>query len=75
MAAPTKRDWGQIHAKAWRDPEFRKLLERDPTKAVMQYAKEAGKKFDKIVKVARKPKGDPAKLHKSPVATTPPACC
>ena len=27
MGAPTKKDWGQIHAKAWRDPEFRKLLE------------------------------------------------
>ena len=75
MGAPTKKDWGQIHAKAWRDPAFRKLLEMDPTKAVKTYAKEAGKTFTKVVKVAKKPKGDPEKLHKSPVAMTPPACC
>ena len=75
MGAPTKKDWGQIHAKAWRDPEFRKLLETDPTKAVKKYAKEAGKTFDKVVRIAPRPKGDAGTLHKSPVATTPPACC
>jgi hypothetical protein len=75
MAAPTKKDWGQIHAMAWRDSEFRKLLERDPTKAVMQYAKKAGKKFDRVMKIAKKPKGDPDKFHTTRVATTPPACC
>jgi hypothetical protein len=75
MGAPTKKDWGQIHAKAWRDREFRKLLETDPTKAVMTYAKEAGKKFDRVMRIAKKPKGDPDKLHKTRAATTPPACC
>jgi hypothetical protein len=75
MGAPTKKDWGQIHAKAWRDPEFRKLLETDPSKAVGAYAKETGKSFDRLMKIAPRPKGDPEKLHKSPVATTPPACC
>jgi hypothetical protein len=76
MAAPTKKDWGQIHARAWRDPEYRKLLETDPTKAVKQYAKQAGKTFDRVMKIAPKPKGsDQDKLHTAPEATTPPACC
>lgn len=75
MGAPTKADWGRIHAKAWKEPEFRKLLETDPTKAVNTWAKDNGKSFDKLMKIAPKPTGEPDKLHKSPVATTPPACC
>jgi hypothetical protein len=76
MAAPSKADWGKIHAKAWKDPKFRKLLETDPTKAVKQYGAEAGKTFDKIVKVAPKPKGvSDDKLHKHDQAAVPPACC
>jgi len=76
MGAPTKKDWGAIHAKAWKDKKFRTLLETDPTKAVKQYGKEVGKTFDKVVKVAPKPKGaDDAKLHQHSDATQPPACC
>ena len=76
MGAPTNSDWGKIHAKAWRDADFRKLLESDPKKAVAKYGKEVGKTFDKIVKVAPKPKGVAAEdLSKDKSATAPPACC
>jgi len=30
-------DWGRIMAHAWRDPEFKKKLEADPTKTVRQF--------------------------------------
>ncbi len=76
MSAPTNKDWGRIHAKAWRDAEFRKLLEQDPKRALAQYGKEVGKTFDKIVKIGRKPKGvadEDLDRHKN--ATAPPACC
>jgi len=76
MGAPTKKDWGAIHAKAWRDKEFRKLLETDPAKAVKKYGKEVGKTFDKVVKVGPKPKDTAdADLHKHESAKQPPACC
>lgn len=76
MAAPTNKDWGQIHAKAWRDPAFRTLLEQDPKKALVQYGKEVGKTFDKIVKISPRPKGVAAEdLAKHENATAPPACC
>jgi hypothetical protein len=74
MAAPTKKDWGHIHAKAWQEPEFRKLLETDPKKALAAYGKLTGKTFDKVVKLDPKPKGVAKEdLHKhKPI---PPACC
>ena len=76
MGAPSNKDWGRIHAKAWRDPAFRTLLETDPAKAVAKYGKEVGKTFDKVVKVRARPKGvADAELHKQADATTPPACC
>ena len=76
MGAPTNKDWGQIHAKAWRDPAFRTLLETDPKKAVAKYGKEVGKTFDKLIKVRPRPKGvADAELNKHADATTPPACC
>jgi hypothetical protein len=76
MGAPTKKDWGRIHAKAWREPAFRTLLEQDPKKALAQYGKEVGKTFDKVVKVASPPKGvDKDSFHKHENATAPPACC
>ena len=76
MPAPTKKDWGQIHAKAWKDAAFRKLLETDPKKAVAAYGKEVGKTFDKVVKVGAKPKGvADADLAKHESAIAPPACC
>ncbi len=75
MAVLTNADWGKIHAKAWTDPKFRKLLERDPTKAIKVYGKAVGKTFQKVVKLKKKPKGikDPVKLaHFHP---HPPSCC
>ena len=73
MPGPTNADWGKIHAKAWRDPKFRKLLETDPTKAVRAYGKQVGKKFTKIVKLDRKPKGakEPLERHHRRA----PGCC
>jgi hypothetical protein len=73
VAAVTNADWGKIHAKAWRDAKFRKLLETDPTKAIRKYGKEVGKTFTKMVKVARKPKGKKEHLEKE--HRQPPACC
>ena len=76
MSKPTKSDWGKMHAKAWKDPAFRKLLETDPTKAVKAYAKEAGKTFDKLVTIAKKPQGVPPELRSAhSTAQVPPACC
>jgi hypothetical protein len=76
MASPSNKDWGEIHAKAWRDPKFRELLEKDPTAAVKQYASETGKNYDRIVTVGDKPGGVPDhELHEHEEATIPPACC
>jgi hypothetical protein len=76
MAAPTSKDWGKIHAMAWRDRDFRKLLETDPKKALAKYGKTVGKRFDKVVRVSAKPKGVPAAdHHKHSTAIAPPACC
>jgi len=76
MGAPTKTDWGQIHAKAWQDKEFRNLLETDPAKAVHAWGKSVGKSFDKVVKIGPKPKGVAKEhLHKHETAKVPPACC
>jgi hypothetical protein len=76
MGAPTNKDWGRIHAKAWRDPEFRNLLEQDPKKAIAQYGKQIGKTFDQVVKVRPRPRGVAAEeLERHPDATAPPACC
>jgi hypothetical protein len=73
VAAPTNADWGKIHAKAWTNPKFRKLLETDPSKAVRAYGKAVGKKFTKILKLAPKPKAGrrPLELRHRRA----PACC
>jgi hypothetical protein len=76
VATLTNTDWGKIHAKAWTDPKFRKLLETDPTKAIKAYGKEVGKTFQKVVKLKSRPKGapkDPAKLAR--FHPHPPSCC
>ena len=40
------------------------------------YGKEAGKSFDKVVKIGPKPKGVAADDLQNPrIATAPPACC
>jgi len=76
MAAPSKKDWGAIHAKAWREPAFRKLLEQDPKAALAEYGTLVGKTFDKVVKIGPKPKGvEKEHLHKHESAMAPPACC
>ncbi len=51
----TPKDWGKIHAKAWRDPAFKQLLETDPTAAIRQYETEAGVKFGRMVSVPPRP--------------------
>jgi len=74
MAKLSNSDWGKIHAKAWRDPKFRKLLETDPTKAIKAYGKEVGKTFKKIVTLRAKPAGIPDE-HFHHVNPYPPSCC
>ena len=75
----TSKDWGKIHAKAWLDPDFRYLLETDPTKAIRQYGKEVGKTFDKIVKLRPPPKAAKRKGMSPEVLEEmnpfPPWCC
>jgi hypothetical protein len=82
MAKLSDEDWGKIHAKAWVEPEYRKLLESDPTKAIRAYEKSIGKPvgyFDKIVRVGKAPSA--AALKKTPMevlersAPWPPWCC
>ncbi|MEW2917428.1 MULTISPECIES: hypothetical protein [Ruegeria] len=76
MTAPTNEDWGKMHAKAWKDPEFRTLLEQDPTAAVKAYGEEIGKTFSKIVNVGDKPDDvHDDDLHEHDTAVAPPACC
>jgi hypothetical protein len=58
VAKLSDKDWGKIHAKAWLEPGFRKLLESDPTKAIREYEKSIGKPsgyFDQIVELAKPP--------------------
>jgi hypothetical protein len=77
MSQISDADWGKIHAKAWRDPEFRRLLETDPTQAIHSYAKEAKialTKDTKLVTLREKPADIPDqyldKVHQSV-----PWCC
>jgi hypothetical protein len=76
VAYVTKEDWGKIHAKAWKDPNFRQLLETDPTQAIKNYGVEVGQTFDQIVIV-----DPPPDLTKIPeelwplLHQAPPACC
>ena len=81
MGAPDGSDWGKIHAKAWTDPAYRKLLETDPTAALKQYAAEHGKTFDTMMNVGDKP-SDISDEHLRKVVSGdaahtsgPPACC
>ncbi len=79
MAELTNADWGKIHAKAWLDPEFRKLLETDPTAAIKKYGREVGKTFDKILKLRPAPKGaksgEISQKFLEQVNPFPPWCC
>jgi hypothetical protein len=82
VATLSDKDWGKIHAKAWLDPKFRALLEKDPTAAIREYEASQGYKpgyFDKIVRLGKPPsanvrrKADPAILEAA--APWPPWCC
>jgi hypothetical protein len=82
MARLSDEDWGKIHAKAWLEPDYRKLLESDPTKAIREYEKSIGKSsgyFDQIVRVGKAP--SVGTLKKVPLevlqraAPWPPWCC
>jgi hypothetical protein len=66
---PSADDWTKIHAKAWQDPTFRDLLEKDPTAAVQQYGATVGKTFDRIVNTTGWADTDPSQ------ATHPVGCC
>ena len=49
----TKEDWIEIHAKAWNDEEFRRLLEIDPTGAIRLWAAERKRVINKIVDLSQ----------------------
>jgi len=38
----TSKQWGQVFAHAWKDPEFKVLLEKDPTEAIKQISHKVG---------------------------------
>jgi hypothetical protein len=71
----TDKEWGKIHAKAWLDPEFRRLLETDPTAAIKCYGLEIGKSFNKIVILRPRPTGITSKDQLEQVNPFPPTCC
>ena len=70
----SNQDWAKIHAKAWRDPQFRALLESDPTAAIKQYGNEVGKTFTRILKLKDRPK-NVADADLDQEESGPPACC
>lgn len=70
MANLTKDDWVEIHAKAWKDPKFRLLLETDPTAAIKGWAHDVSRKVDKIVDLS-----DWIKKDESDWDYGPPSCC
>jgi hypothetical protein len=70
MADLTKDDWAKIHAKAWKDPKFRHLLETDPTAAIKSWAKEVGRNVGKIVDFSDWIKEDETDWNYGP-----PSCC
>ena len=75
MSQPNHEDWGKIHAMAWKDSEYKSLLESDPRAALDKYCESEGKEpFKKIVMVGGKP--DDALDHLLHDAhQAPPACC
>ena len=82
MARLSDEDWGKIHAKAWLEPDYRKLLESDPTKAIREYEKSIGKSagyFTQIVRVGKPPSSRVTRSISMEVlqraAPWPPWCC
>ena len=51
----SSKQWGQIIAKAWKDPEFKTLLESDPTAAIHQFASENGGHCGDLMSVPERP--------------------
>jgi hypothetical protein len=71
MSALSKNDWVNIHAKAFDDPKFRDLLEKDPTAAVRQWASETHRPHpEKIVDLSEWIKIDLDDWNHGP-----PSCC
>jgi hypothetical protein len=72
----TSEDWGRIHARAWRDYEFRKKLETDPTAALRDYAGQHGLDLSTLVLVKLRPRPDdiPEEFWED-VNPFPPSCC
>jgi hypothetical protein len=70
MANLVKDDWEKIHAKAWRDPDFRFLLETDPTAAIKCWANENKLEIDKIVDLSDWIRDDESDFNHGP-----PSCC
>jgi len=82
VAKLSDEDWGKIHAKAWLDPEYRKLLESDPTKAIREYEKSIGKPsgyFNPIIRLGKPPSAKVLKSTPKEVLERampwPPWCC
>jgi hypothetical protein len=81
VAQLSDEDWGKIHAKAWLEPDFRALLEKDPTAAIRAYEKSIGKTagyFDKIVRVNMPDEAAAKRFTEkelAKVAPWPPWCC
>jgi hypothetical protein len=77
----TNLDWGKIHAKAWREPDFRTLLETNPTEAIRTYErleKERGRRLNLKVLVKVAPAPDPKEIPEcfwEDINPFPPSCC
>jgi hypothetical protein len=74
----TNVDWGKLHAKAWREPAFRDLLESDPTEAIKQYVRKerpgVAQVKIKMVKLRAAPSDVPEQFWDD-VNPFPPSCC
>ncbi len=77
----TNADWGKIHAKAWREPQFKTKLEQDPTAAIKEYlGQKLGRDFasSKIKMVTLRPAPNPDDIPEEfweDVNPFPPSCC
>jgi hypothetical protein len=82
----TNLDWGKIHAKAWKEPEFRTLLETNPTGAIREYERIENERREKegeprlyfkvLLKLAPAP--DPKEIPEcfwEDINPFPPSCC
>jgi hypothetical protein len=76
---PSKSEMAQVYAKAWKDDEFRRLLESDPNKALREFAKENNLPWGRLMNVEPGLKTASAEeirsLSDSDGPCPPPACC